>query len=571
MPNNSPSPPSPSIELPPFALQIDVILLGLFALYVALTLPRSLFRLFRHSELSNGFFLRSGTAGHHQTRCVNSYSSAATTKKKPIRLPIALTSLAAVDIMPVDETEENTVESKRRKSYKSQRRAFTIPPRATAAADTKSFWSLRVPIRVLRWMRILHPTLAYALNFRVAPGISFGNLLVFLIYATLMLYASLYRPNPLTNPQLIGYLAISQIPIALVLAGKTNWIGLACGVGYEKLISMPLVMVVFDWDYAIQTAFPQKLVGVYSLFVTIHTACVVTILYATYRHRSACVPFVLAAVVLYTVDHLVRIVRTRHTTGWLTAEHALNRGTTLVLVPSLRAGWRAGQHVRVRIASDGWLVWLATWFLGRARPFTIAAGPDSGGMTLQIKALGSWSRNLLRMAEDADDIRLKGMSTSAERGRGSAREVRVIVEGPYGGPGYTLYTAYSGAVLVAGGSGISYVMGVLEDMLRNHASGKSHLRFIEVIWSISDPDPLELTGNHESDSLYSLLPELTPLMRPRASYHSSLSLRSFYWTGWNDDPRADLPRGIVVGVGRVSWTDWKDVGGVENVEESFGW
>ena len=246
MPNNSPSPPSPSIELPPFALQIDVILLGLFALYVALTLPRSLFRLFRHSELSNGFFLRSGTAApppnslrqlivSHTPHHDHHSSSAATTKKKPIRLPIALTSLAAVDIMPVDETEENTVESKRRKSYKSQRRAFTIPPRATAAADTKGFWSLRVPMRVLRWMRILHPTLAYALNFRVAPGISFGNLLVFLIYATLMLYASLYRPNPLTNPQLIGYLAISQIPIALVLAGKTNWVGLACGVGYEKV------------------------------------------------------------------------------------------------------------------------------------------------------------------------------------------------------------------------------------------------------------------------------------------------------------------------------------------------
>jgi hypothetical protein len=78
-----------------------------------------------------------------------------------------------------------------------------------------------------------------------------------------------------------------------------------------------------------------------------------------------------------------------------------------------------------------------------------------------------------------------------------------------GGPGYSLYTAYSGAVLIAGGSGISYVMGVLDDMLRNHASGNSHLRFIEVIWSISDPgkrtnprnhpfcrflDPLELTG-----------------------------------------------------------------------------
>jgi hypothetical protein len=56
-----------------------------------------------------------------------------------------------------------------------------------------------------------------------------------------------------------------------------------------------------------------------------------------------------------------------------------------------------------------------------------------------------------------------------------------------GGPGYTLYTAYSGAVLVAGGSGISYVMSVLDDMLRKHESGMSHLRVIEVIWSVMDP------------------------------------------------------------------------------------
>jgi len=56
-----------------------------------------------------------------------------------------------------------------------------------------------------------------------------------------------------------------------------------------------------------------------------------------------------------------------------------------------------------------------------------------------------------------------------------------------GGPGYTLYTAYSGAVLVAGGSGISYVMSVLDDMLRKHASGMSHVRVIEVIWSVMDP------------------------------------------------------------------------------------
>ena len=73
-----------------------------------------------------------------------------------------------------------------------------------------------------------------------------------------------------------------------------------------------------------------------------------------------------------------------------------------------------------------------------------------------------------------------------------------------GGPGYTLYTAYSGAVLVAGGSGISYVMSVLDDMLQKHASGKSHVRVIEVIWSVMDPGE---EANQEF--LVAVLPELT--------------------------------------------------------------
>jgi hypothetical protein len=82
------------------------------------------------------------------------------------------------------------------------------------------------------------------------------------------------------------------------------------------------------------------------------------------------------------------------------------------------------------------LAWLATWFLCRARPFTIAAGPDSGGVMLQIKAVGSWTRKLLRVAGDADNARParypEQISTDVERRRGSAREVCVIIEGPYG-------------------------------------------------------------------------------------------------------------------------------------------
>jgi hypothetical protein len=133
---------------------------------------------------------------------------------------------------------EYGVEGEKGKGSEAQYPALIIFPRAAAAAaaaDVKGPLSRRIPMLVIRWIRFLRPTLAYALNFRIAPGISFGNLLVFLVYNTLMLYASLRRPNPLTNPQRLGYLAISQVPFAVALAGKTNWLGLACGLGYEKV------------------------------------------------------------------------------------------------------------------------------------------------------------------------------------------------------------------------------------------------------------------------------------------------------------------------------------------------
>ena len=139
------------------------------------------------------------------------------------------------------------------------------------------------------------------------------------------------------------------------------------------------------------------------------------------------------------------------------------------------------------------------------------------------------------------------------------------------------------------------------------------------------PRSVRADRRHISDSLYSLLPELAPLMQPRASPDTSLSLRfNVHWTRVSARPPRvprtalppgmyirpgrpdisdtlqsvitgvrsaysthrgnnglDFPSGIVIGscgpaalmddaaraVGRVSWADWKDVGGVESIEE----
>jgi ferric-chelate reductase len=169
-------------------------------------------------------------------------------------------------------------------------------------------------------------------------------------------------------------------------------------------------------------------------------------------------------------------------------------------------------------------------------------------------------------------------------------------------------------LLVAGGSGISHVLSLLDDLLAKHAQGHSRVRAIEVVWTVADPS-----------SLTALLPTLRPLLRPRPSPHSALSISmTVHFTraarSELPDP-ARLPIGLHVvpgrpnalralegtidrvlavssraagaaptsgvvaaccgppalveqvsgAVGDVSWARWRDVGGVESVSETFGW
>ena len=91
-----------------------------------------------------------------------------------------------------------------------------------------------------------------------------------------------------------------------------------------------------------------------------------------------------------------------------------------------RRGWRAGQHVRLRVMSGemglfGWAV---------AHPFTIAStceGENGQGLVLLVKKVGGWTTNLYAAAQQTG---YHGMENAM--GYNSAREMNVIVEGPYG-------------------------------------------------------------------------------------------------------------------------------------------
>ena len=162
------------------------------------------------------------------------------------------------------------------------------------------------------------------------------------------------------------------------------------------------------------------------------------------------------------------------------------------------------------------------------------------------------------------------------------------------------------------GTGISFTLGVLDDLMQAHAAGRSRVRSVEVVWAIADPA-----------ALTALLPVLRPLLRPRPSPHSALSVRMtvHYTRAGGRGPLPDpsrLPTGIHLRAGRpdllhtldatidrvldaragpaphgtsgvvaaacgphelvaqlesavgsLSWERWRDVGGVETVSESF--
>ncbi|KAI0051583.1 hypothetical protein FA95DRAFT_1602600 [Auriscalpium vulgare] len=686
-----PAAASPAHKLDPliFVFHVDLVLISLFALYVLLTLPRALAHVFQPSEFFNGLFLRAGAQSSEAPKRTQSTRTLtrADTSQSNRTLARADTSQSNRTLARAD-TSKSHGHSKSQPAIRSQSTRtnrsgltlvepsdgdHTLNSHAHFVTRARSRRSPQVvfnaPTRVPSWTTLTHPRVVYALNYRLATGLSVAKLAVLFAYLGVVLYAGLYRSNPFTDPVRAGYVAMSQIPIVVSLAGKNNWLSLACGVGYEKLnylhrfagrlvilaVNVHALGYLYKWSLngTINSEFARPkflaalvalgaadllMVGtadyvrrrMYNLFVATHIVGLITFIVATYFHAPTSLPYILCGLGLYLCDHLFRLAKTRYTTAYITPEVHLNNGSTRIEIPSLTSGWRAGQHVRLRVVNPSrgsWLGWWTAWCVGRARPFTIASASGGKGLEMIAKKQGKWTGHLYQMATGGDSERPrekqgqeKGKKAYLDMDPESAlaltRKVRVLVEGPYSGPGHTLFTAYSGALLIAGGSGITYILSVLEDILQKHSEGRSRLRVIEVVWSIGDPE-----------SFSALLPTLIPLLRPRASPHAPLCLRfTVHYTRASARPLrlpapsslpvglhitpgrpnvqsalqgtidsvlvahtgghlGELPSGVIVGtcgpvelgdevtasVGRVPWRPWRDVGGVETVDEVFGW
>lgn len=147
--------------------------------------------------------------------------------------------------------------------------------------------------------------------------------------------------------------------------------------------------------------------------------------------------------------------------------------TTVVTIPALREGWRAGQHVRIRVPG------LGMGYGYQAHPFTIASAPNGEGMVLMCKVVGKWTDRLFDFANNAHQSH--GRSEKTHRG---PLKATVVIEGPYGGLGNTLLPAFSGLLLVAGGSGITHALALAHDLINRSPCGVVRARVIDLVWTV---------------------------------------------------------------------------------------
>ncbi|KAF5354132.1 hypothetical protein D9756_007100 [Leucocoprinus leucothites] len=377
------------------------------------------------------------------------------------------------------------------------------------------------------FMRWTLPTLRH----RFTPSYSFGQVTVLAIYSWILIFATFYKSNFFVDYNRVAWISTAQLPFVMAYGAKNNVLGTLFGMGYERLnylhrfagrvviLAANLHGIGFVYKWSLAGTFtssihnPQNTWGLlalvcvdvlwifslayfrqraYNLFLMTHILCFALILPGLYLHKPTLMPYVLTTITLFGLDYLLRFVKTRIVTATIRPLPELD--LTRIEVPNINSGWRAGQHVRVRILTMGlgWFGW------SEMHPFTIASlgasealiggsgpgnirrrglgGGGEEGMVLMCKRTGTWTKRLYEMAK---------MSGYVDGFMG--REVKVWIEGPYGGPGHANFASFSAAVIVVAGSGITFGLSVVKDLVDKDLKGKSRVKAVELIWTVPDP------------------------------------------------------------------------------------
>ncbi|KAJ3877964.1 hypothetical protein F5051DRAFT_352795 [Lentinula edodes] len=458
---------------------IDIILLSIIALLFLLRLPRFLARMYRFSEWTSGLILRNRP--YHM-------------RTNGRRVQFSMSNNVSMDDLATDDSHA---------TY--QEKAFAQRISATGAQAQGSY-----PPHVSNCITFFRPLLK-VMHTRINTGVSFSHVAMMLFWTGVIVFPAFYMTEAFTDPVRFGYITASQLPFVYAFGTKNNVLATFLGIGYEKinfmhrhagrivLVSVNVHGLGYIYKWCLASSFMEEianpkcywgLIGMicidglflfstefvrkkaYNIFLATHISALSVLVIAMLNHYDGAIPWAYACAAFYLFDLLLRITKTRVSTATLRAIPEL--GVTRVEIPNINSGWRAGQHVRLRVLSSG--MGLIGW--SEIHPFTIASvadGPE--GMVLFCKKAGSWTNRLYDMAN----------TTGSED---NGRKISVMVQGPYGGLGNCMVPSFSAATFVCGGSGITLATSTMQELIQKDLDGESRVKSIELIWTVQDASAL---------------------------------------------------------------------------------
>ncbi|KDQ49465.1 hypothetical protein JAAARDRAFT_187039 [Jaapia argillacea MUCL 33604] len=257
------------------------------------------------------------------------------------------------------------------------------------------------------------------------------------------------------------------------------------------LIVLSSMRVVRRWAYQ----------GFFYLHVAGFVAFFITICY----HTPFASPWIFPPLAFYGLDLVLRMGRYRVKDALLIH---VGSGMTLIDIPDCTSGWSAGQHLRLRI-------FLPNQHFIESHPLTVMNAPPSTscltpppnschptvdigyagleigkGMLLGARALGDWTEAVeshMRSELGNGGFVDEKDSDSTPMQTLDGVPIQVMIDGPYGGSSIDL-GEYENVLLVAGGSGATYTIGLLDDLVgrvvRLGRRGGERTRLVEFVWCI---------------------------------------------------------------------------------------
>ncbi|KAK0909535.1 ferric-chelate reductase Frp1 [Friedmanniomyces endolithicus] len=318
-----------------------------------------------------------------------------------------------------------------------------------------------------------------------------------------------------------GWLAVAQVPLLILLAGKNNLVGLATGLSYERLNILhrwssrgTLLMAVLHVGYQnagwsqygisslewstdtcpptgmgafalllwlnVSTLAPFRNFG-YEFFVFQHVLTFLGFIIAIMLHLPSTAletrTYIWIPIGLYLFDRLVRtaLIGWNNSRKMSTTIVPIDGEVTKICVSGSRVRkWGPGSFVLLSIPHYG---------IGQSHPATIASTPEShgGDLVFLLKARKGFTKKLLSSANASDFTLVTSSGDKNAHAKGESH--RAFIDGPYGGTQGD-FAAFDTVLLVAGSTGITYVLSILLDLAARAGKQKLPLRRLELVWAV---------------------------------------------------------------------------------------